>query len=320
MGIIHFLNVNNGDCSIIEHNSGRMTVIDICNGNSEECLNEEYLSHNALQGNRKQKEHPTNPIEYIKGLGKDKIFRFILTHPDMDHMDGIKNLFETFTVNNFWDTKNKKTIEEGDFGSYSKDDWEYYQSKRKGALHFYAGEEKYYYAKDDEGGSGDCLKILCPTKRLVDMANENDDYNNCSYMLLYHENGKKILFCGDSESAEWDVMLDLYREEVKDIDVLIAPHHGRKSGGNDEFLDILNPKLTLFGNASSKDLNYDDWNNRNLLHFTNNEGGDFMLVHTKSGIEVYCSYEKFAEDYTKKHGYSTFCNQKYGVWYLMTLR
>lgn len=27
---IHFLNVENGDCSIIKHDSGRLSVIDVC--------------------------------------------------------------------------------------------------------------------------------------------------------------------------------------------------------------------------------------------------------------------------------------------------
>ena len=31
MSTIHFLNVKEGDCSVIEHNSGRVTVIDVCN-------------------------------------------------------------------------------------------------------------------------------------------------------------------------------------------------------------------------------------------------------------------------------------------------
>lgn len=30
---IHFLNVRDGDCSIIEHDSGRVSMIDICCGN-----------------------------------------------------------------------------------------------------------------------------------------------------------------------------------------------------------------------------------------------------------------------------------------------
>ena len=33
MAIIHFLNVKNGDCTLIQHSSGRNTLIDISNGN-----------------------------------------------------------------------------------------------------------------------------------------------------------------------------------------------------------------------------------------------------------------------------------------------
>lgn len=44
---VHFLNVKQGDCIWIEHNSGRDTVIDICNGNAEEgeSLAEEMLKN-----------------------------------------------------------------------------------------------------------------------------------------------------------------------------------------------------------------------------------------------------------------------------------
>ena len=33
---IHFLNVLNGDCAIIEYETGKIIVIDICNGNCSE--------------------------------------------------------------------------------------------------------------------------------------------------------------------------------------------------------------------------------------------------------------------------------------------
>jgi hypothetical protein len=36
MSIIHFLNVLEGDCNIIQHDTARTTVIDICNGNHDE--------------------------------------------------------------------------------------------------------------------------------------------------------------------------------------------------------------------------------------------------------------------------------------------
>lgn len=36
MSKIHFLNVDEGDCSIIEHDNKHITMIDICCGNIEE--------------------------------------------------------------------------------------------------------------------------------------------------------------------------------------------------------------------------------------------------------------------------------------------
>lgn len=98
----HFLNVKNGDCSIIEHGSGHISVIDVCNARKvkQEMSVTESLEmfSRAGSGNFQQKKHPVNPIEYLKKFGINSIFRFMLTHPDMDHMDGIKDLFEEFSL------------------------------------------------------------------------------------------------------------------------------------------------------------------------------------------------------------------------------
>ena len=95
MGIVHFMNVNEGDCIWIKHRSGHNTVIDISNGKRI------LLAQKSFSENYNQKANPVNPIEYLKDRNVSTIFRFILTHPDMDHMDGIKELFNTFEVINF---------------------------------------------------------------------------------------------------------------------------------------------------------------------------------------------------------------------------
>ena len=97
---IHFLNVKDGDCSVIQHYSGRVTVIDVCNAESIAVAKSDTSSRmsrqftHAVRGNFGQKDHPVNPIEYLSQHKISGIFRFILTHPDMDHMDGIKALFQ----------------------------------------------------------------------------------------------------------------------------------------------------------------------------------------------------------------------------------
>ena len=100
MAKIHFLNVEEGDCSIIQHNNGHVTMIDICCGNvdTKEMKPQLYPlseSMKGINGNFNQKSYPTNPIEYLKEHQIKSIFRYIQTHPDMDHMDGLYNLVNT---------------------------------------------------------------------------------------------------------------------------------------------------------------------------------------------------------------------------------
>ena len=108
MAIIHFLNVKEGDRSIIEHKSSRVTVIDVCNAkpvdSAESKLDMAYAKEftRAVRGNFQQKKYPVNPLAYLQAHAITGIFRYIQTHPDMDHMDGIKALFGELGPVNFW--------------------------------------------------------------------------------------------------------------------------------------------------------------------------------------------------------------------------
>ncbi len=327
MAVIHFLNVKEGDCAWIKHPSGRNTVIDISNGKPEDVVTEKdsrYAIFESAQGNYNQKAHPVDPIKELKDGGVTNIFRFILTHPDMDHMDGIKALFEEFEVNNFWDTANDKEMKsDANWGRYNEEDWTFYQSIRHSlsaptTLNLYAGSIGQYYNRGgQEETGGDGLYILVPTEELVEEANRSGDYNDCSYVILYKINGKKIIFGGDSGEKTWNYILENYEDEVTNIDILLAPHHGRKTGGNREYLDVLRPKLTLFGNAKSKYLDYADWYNRKLDYITNNQANCIILDTDgfNNGIEVYVTYEKFARARNKL----TVFSDTHKAWYIKTV-
>ena len=317
MGVVHFLNVNEGDCILIQHPSGHNTVIDISNASEDVELFE------SASGNHNQKNYPVNPIQYLKDFNIDTVFRFILTHPDMDHMDGISSLFDNFSVLNFWDTQNTKEMDSNsDWGKYDKNDWDFYQKIRKSqkspiVLNLLAGSKGIYYNKTENGKLGpDGLHILAPIKTLIDEANETKEYNDCSYVILYKVNDKKIIFSGDSAEKTWNYILENHKADVTDVDVLIAPHHGRKSGGNNDYLDVLKPKLTLFGNAKSQYLNYNAWNSRNLDHITNNQANCVILnADGENGIDVYVTYETFA----KKRNPNSVYNNNFKAWYIMTI-
>ena len=44
-----------------------------------------------------------------------------------------------------------------------------------------------------------------------------------------YEDGSRIVFGGDSHDASWDHILENHEADVTNVDLLIAPHHGRCS-------------------------------------------------------------------------------------------
>lgn len=314
MAKIHFLNVDEGDCTIIQHDNGNVTMIDICCGNIEtEETNALFSASEAeggIKGNFHQKEHPNNPIAYLKKRGITSIFRYVQTHPDMDHMDGLNRLYNEISILNFWDTENKKeqTFDEnGKARGYLKEDWDCYQELRKlnfvpKALFYYDGDKNKYYAEDDKGAlTDDFIKILSPTKDLIKSANDACDWNDSSYVLLYCIHGFKVLFCGDADMETINHLLDNHKQEISYIDVLVAPHHGRDSNKDFSFLDVMKPKLTLMGNAKSKFMAYNEWNERNLEHITNNQAGNVLIEFEGECMRVSVSNKTFADKYCQEN-------------------
>ena len=112
-------------------------------------------------------------------------------------------------------------------------------------------------------------------------------------MLRYRTGGNRVIFGGDSHDDSWEHILK--RHDVKDIDLLIAPHHGRDSGRSYEFLDVLKPTLTFFGNAPSEHLAYDRWRSRGLRYITNNQGGTLIADGNARPMTLYVTHKRFAE-------------------------
>jgi len=328
MPTIHFLNVKEGDCSIIEHYSGHKTVIDVCNARPVEPLGEALTatmakSERGISGNFQQKRYPVNPLSYMRQHGFTSIFRYVQTHPDMDHMDGIEALFDEFNPINFWDTDNTKELASASWqGSpFRESDWKFYKRLRDTQpeddprrLTLYSGARGPYFNQGSDGTvGGDGLHILAPTRELVASANEVDEeYNRCSYVVLYRPGENRIVFGGDSHDETWDYILEHHKAEVTDIDLLVAPHHGRKSGRSYKFLDTLTPTLTFFGNARSEHLAYDAWRSRGLSIVTNNQANCMVVDATTNPMTLYVTHENFA----RRVNSSTFYNESFKAWYV----
>jgi beta-lactamase superfamily II metal-dependent hydrolase len=163
-------------------------------------------------------------------------------------------------------------------GGYNKEDWIFYKNLREGK---YTNTKRltYFDTNDCEYWNQENIKILCPCKQLLDKACECVDYNDSSYAFLFTPpkadgSNWKILFGGDTHDASCTHIIENYKDEVSNIDILFAPHHGRDSDRNYDFLKVLNLKVTLFGNASSKHLAYDCYPK---IRLTNNQAGYIIL-------------------------------------------
>lgn len=305
---VHLLNVAPGDCTVIQHLSGRVSVIDICGGNRKDP--DTLLAKVAMEamqeslkpkGNFAMCRVPTQPISYMKSIGVTRVFRFILTHPDMDHMDGLERLNREIRILNFWDTGYRRTRPAFGSGSpYREEDWKEYERIVSGGAGVLVakrleGDVFKYANQDDSGGGGDGLAILAPDKELLIDPDENDDINESSYVLLYRSFEQKIVLPGDAHDLSWGHVINNHKDAVKNAKFLLAPHHGRNSDRSFEFLDVIKPKLTLFGCAPSEYLSYEAWKSRGLDYITSNQAGNVVLDIDRNGVHVYIENDVYAQ-------------------------
>jgi beta-lactamase superfamily II metal-dependent hydrolase len=305
MSSVHFLNVGRGDCIVLEHASGRASMYDICAGNQPretplmKLLREVQVP--TAPGNFGRCEHPTNPLDFLRDAGIDTVFRFILSHPDCDHLDGFDALLDTVGVLNFWHTGVSKAKPAFGGSPFREEDWDRYERVRDGleagtkSLLKRAGDRFKYANATESGSGGDGLYILAPDDGLVEAAELTGDYNDASYVILYRSIGGRVLIPGDAHDKTWEFLLAEYAEDVEDVDLLIAPHHGRKSGRDYSFLNTVRPKLTLFGCAPSDALAYDAWRYRGLKYITNNQAGSITVDCQPGSMSVFIENRRFVD-------------------------
>ena len=297
MSTIHFLDVKPGDCSIIQHSSGHVTMIDVCSA---------YIPAQQLGVYLDLHRCPVNPVKYLRTLSIPRLHRLIITHPDMDHIDGIHSVASEFQPVCFWDTKNSKYISQDKLqGDRQMENWYAYQTLRNNPG-YYNSNLYFVESGNVDTGSGslsliydDELIVLSPTKKLIELANRTKNYNDASCVILYKSYGKRILFCGDSHDNTWEHIIKTFPDDVRNVDIMLAPHHGRKSDRDWEFLDHVKPKLTIFGRASSDYLGYDAWKNRNLHVVTRPSVGSVIAKLNLFDIDIYVTRRQFNKPYRK---------------------
>jgi beta-lactamase superfamily II metal-dependent hydrolase len=267
---VYFLNVGHGDCTIIEHPSGRLTMIDINNTKTlpesdvDALADALLLTKSAFRAGGSPPAGFTSwedyyqsllvdPVEFFRDtFGTERtVFRYIQSHPDMDHMSGLFRFFwqEGITVQNMWDTAHTKTLDESSFENtrYDHLDWLVYQVMRAGrvkegdehkVLPLHRGAAAEFYNVDD-------IELLAPTPDLVQYANDTENWNNLSYVLRISHGGRSIILPGDAEKPVWDKIESFDNPGELACDVLKAAHHGRESGYSESAVDLMDPSYVV---------------------------------------------------------------------------
>ncbi len=79
----------------------------------------------------------------------------------------------------------------------------------------------------------------------------NTRVNNASVVTRIDYAGRSILICGDVEASAWDRILGpeagagAWLAFVQGVDILVAPHHGHRSGYSKRLLNATHPLVVL---------------------------------------------------------------------------
>lgn len=279
MSRVRSFSVGNGDMFYIKHNSDNFTTIDCCNSSA---LNRFIIF-----------EEISN-----ESIGKT-IKRFISTHPDEDHIRGLKAYNAKFSIVNFYCVKNEATKED------ESEDFEEYCKLRDGEHHFYLhnGCRRKWMNEDDGTYGSSGIRCIWPDTNNPDyhealqIAKDAGSPNNISPIITYSvHDGATFMWMGDLETE--------FQEKIKNsivwpnVDILFAPHHGRNSGKiPEDVLKQLNPKIIVIGEAPSKDLYY--YNNYNTI--TQNSAGDITFECDNDKVHIYTSSETYSVDYLNRY-------------------
>ena len=294
MAIVKSFAVGNGDMFYIQHGSDNFSIIDCC-----------------LPGNRED-EILTEIVDAKRGK---EITRFISTHPDQDHINGLVHLDKRIDILNFYVVKNNAKIEDETV------DFKHYKSLRdhhRKAFHISRDCSRRWMNKTSKERGCAGINIRWPIvsnekfKNALKEADGGGSPNNISPVITYTLNkGSRITWMGDLET---EFMVRISSDfDPEPSEVLFAPHHGRKSGRVPKtWLKKIAPKVIVVGEAPSSDLTYySDYNT-----ITQNSAGDIAFECMTGKTHVYVSAPNYTVGFLKQENVRDTYGKYIGTFYV----
>jgi len=107
-----------------------------------------------------------------------------------------------------------------------------------------------------------------------------DDTNNLSLVVVVQYGAFKIVFAGDLEECGWRQLLAMpeFCIDLMGANILVASHHGRKSGCCAEIFDLFRPEIVII---SDDERQYDSQNT-----------DDWYRAHCRGAVRIFNPFER----------------------------
>lgn len=203
-----FYKIGDGHCTYVEFPDGSKGFIDL---------------------NRKSENEGDDPLMRVWNVGIRHIHHLFITHPHRDHLTGLKALKRSFSIDHFYFSG----IQFRPDPIY--EDWEVYEEMKRNFPNRHQVGEGWYTTVGDVR-----IDFLAPPRNLIN--GSDDDANNNSLLLRFSYGSTKLLICGDTGQEGW---LRIRDEDIRNIDLLLASHHGNDSGYYQPKVAIMVPKYVI---------------------------------------------------------------------------
>ncbi|MCJ7657273.1 MAG: DNA internalization-related competence protein ComEC/Rec2, partial [Candidatus Atribacteria bacterium] len=245
---VNFINVGEGDCILIEAPNKINILID--------------------GGGTPQSDFDVGSkivVPYLRRKGINEIDLLILTHPHLDHLEGLLPVLREFKVDMVLDSGLP----------YDSSEYQEFISLilKKGIL--------YYKAKaGDNFIFSNNLEIFLLNPLYDSDFYEESDLNNASIVVKLFYKNADFLFTGDIEETAENKLL--VWQNILQSDILKVGHHGSVTSTNLEFLDKVNPNIAVisvgqnnFGHPSQKII--DRLEDKNIQIYRTDEDGTIII-------------------------------------------
>ena len=202
---IYFFDVGQGDSSLIQKGDWQILV----DGGPDDIVVER--------------------VSTVMPIDDRKIEQIIITHPHADHIFGLNEIIKRYEI-----------------GKVILTNIEYESETYKNLLSLInekeikteapqIGEVEYVF---DQGK----ITYLWPGEEISRFEN---NLNNSSIVFRFDYGNLNCIFSGDTEIEGWTEIFKKQKNNLEDIDVIKIPHHGSRTGLNENMTDIMRPDIAI---------------------------------------------------------------------------